>query len=40
MKPRPHGTPLNLVKKDTDLDPLRQRADFKALLAELEKDAK
>ena len=28
-----------LVNKGTDLDPLRQRDDFKALLAELEKDA-
>jgi hypothetical protein len=25
------------MKKDTDLDPLRARADFKKLLAELEK---
>ena len=28
------------MKKDTDLDPLRQREDFKALVAELEQQAK
>jgi hypothetical protein len=28
------------TNKDTNLDALRQRDDFKALLAELEKDAK
>ena len=27
------------MKKDTDLDPLREREDFKKLLAELEKGA-
>src|SRR5207249_3779480 len=27
------------MKKDTDLDPLRQREDFKTMLAELEKAA-
>jgi hypothetical protein len=26
-----------LAKRDTDLDPLRDRADFRMLLAELEK---
>jgi hypothetical protein len=29
-----------LMKKDTDLDPLRQRDDFKKLLAEVEAAAK
>ena len=28
------------IKKDTDLDPLREREDFKKLLAELEEKAK
>jgi len=28
------------MKKDTDLDPLRQREDFKKLVAELEKKGK
>ena len=27
------------MKKDTDLDPLREREDFKKLIAELEKQA-
>jgi hypothetical protein len=27
------------MKKDTDLDPLRQREDFKKLLSELEAEA-